>query len=151
MDTWTIVVGIFTIIGVVVTTALFMMSNIDKKIEEKINNPKFIKKLAEEVKLPFVIFDENNKILADYGAYQYLDRIDTQKKDGELIAIRITPKQFMNTAPIIENMNGYLDFFEAERADQIDWLFKIDLRTGDIIVTESYKEPINKFKLTIIK
>lgn len=152
MDTWTIVIGIFTIIGVVVTIALLMKGSIDKKIEEKIRDPNFVKQLADEVRLPFVIFDENNKILADYGAYQYLNRIDVLRNEKkQLTAIRITPKQFMNGAPIIENINGNLYFYEPERADGIDWLIKIDSNAGAFFADESYKEPINKFKLTIIR
>ena len=58
-----------------------MQSRIDKKIDDKINNPNFIKKLANEARLPFLIFDENNKILADYGAYQYLKKIVLLKNE----------------------------------------------------------------------
>ena len=100
MDTWTIVIGIFTIIGVVVTIALLMKGSIDKKIEEKIRDPNFVKQLADEVRLPFVIFDENNKILADYGAYQYLNRIDVLRNEKkQLTAIRITPVIERSTPP----------------------------------------------------
>lgn len=151
MDTWTIVIGIFTIIGVIVTIALLLMGSIDRKIEEKLREPSFIKKLADEVRLPFLIFDENNKILADYGAYQYLNKIDVLRNEKrELTSIRITPKQFMNAAPIIENINGDLDFSEPERAEEIDWLIIINPGTA-FLALESHKEPIKKFKLTIIK
>jgi hypothetical protein len=56
MDAWTIVIGIFTIIGVIVTIALLLMGSIDSKIDEKLRDPSFIKKLADEVRLPFLNF-----------------------------------------------------------------------------------------------
>ena len=108
MDTWTIVIGIFTIIGVVVTIALLMKGSIDKKIEEKIRDPNFVKQLADEVRLPFVIFDENNKILADYGAYQYLNRIDVLRNEKkQLTAIRITPVIERSTPQISEKKRSF--------------------------------------------
>jgi hypothetical protein len=60
MDTLTVLVGIFSIIGVIVTIFLLMKGSIDEKIEEEVNDPVFIKKLANQVRLPFVIFDKNN-------------------------------------------------------------------------------------------
>jgi len=151
MDTWTIVIGIFTIIGVIVTITLLMKSSIDRKIEEKLREPSFIKKLADQVKLPFLIFDENKKILADYDAYKYLKKIDVLRNEkGVLTSIRITPKQFMNAAPIIKNINGDLNLSEPERAEEIDWV--IHVKPGPaLLALESHKEPIKKFKLTILK
>lgn len=151
MDTWTIVIGLFTIIGVIVTISLLIAGNIDRKIEEKINDPSFIRKLANEVKLPFLIFDETNKIIADYGAYEYLEKITVIKnKKDDLEAIRITPKHFMNSAPIIENINGDLNLSEPERTGEIDWLISINPGPARLAL-ESHVEPVKKFKLTILK
>jgi len=138
------------IISLIVTIVLIMQSRIDKKIDDKINDPNFIKKLANEARLPFLIFDENNKILADYGAYQHLTKIIILRNEkNKLIEIRISPKQFMNIAPIIENINGRLDFREPERVEEIDWLIKIV--NISYIVIKSHEDSLKKFKLTIIK
>ena len=149
-DPWPYVFGFVAVISLIVTIVLIMQSRIDKKIDDKINDPNFIKKLANEARLPFLIFDENNKILADYGAYQYLKKIlILNNEKNELIEIRISPKQFMNIAPIIECINGRLDFREPEREGEIDWLIKIVYTS--YLVAESHEESVKKFKLTIIK
>jgi hypothetical protein len=151
MDTWTIVSVIVTIIGGVVSGALWMAGNIDRKIEQKVNDPNFIKKLADEVKLPFLIFDEDNRVIADYGAYEYLQKISVVKsKQGEVEAIRITPKHFMNTPPILENINGDLNLAEPERADQVDWVISIKPGPARLLL-QSHVEPVKKFKLTILR
>lgn len=150
-DPWPYVFGFVAIISLIVTIVLIMQSNIDKKIDDKLNDPKFIKKLANEARLPFLIFDEKNKILADYGAYQYLEKISILNNEkNELIEIRISPKHFMNIAPIIECINGRLVFREPERIDEIDWLIKI-IPTTSYFVAESHEGSVNKFKLTIFK
>lgn len=149
-DPWTYVFGFAAIISLIVTIILIMQGRIDKKIDDKLNDPIFIKKLANEVRLPFLIFDENNSILADYSAFQYLIKIAILRNEkNELITIRISPKQFMNIAPIIENINGRLDFREPERIGEIDWLIKI-VNTGYMLL-ESHEESLKKFKITIIK
>ena len=63
------------------TIILFMQDRIEKKIDNKVNDPIFIRKLADEVRLPFLIIDENNIILADFGAYQYINKIDVLKNE----------------------------------------------------------------------
>ena len=152
MSTWPIVVGIFTILGVIVTVLLVFYNSIDSKIEEKLNNPEFIKKVASEIQLPFLIFDENNRILVDNGASALINSIVVKKEKGEVISIIISPKEFIQIPPIIENINSNLDFFEPERINQIDLMYKVNSEVGGgFLVDESYKEPIKKFKLTFLK
>jgi hypothetical protein len=89
--------------------------------------------------------------LADYGAYQYLSKIGVSRNEKkELAAIIVTPKHFMNTGPIIEHINGNLDFAEPERGEEINWIVRINPGRA-FLALESSKEPINKFKLTVIK
>lgn len=106
---------------------------------------------SDEVQLPFLIFNENSTIIADYGAYEYLEKITVLKNsENELDAIRITPKHYMSIAPIIENINGDLNLSEPQRTDQIDWL--IAIKPGPAVLElESRVEPVKKFKLTILK
>ena len=151
MNTWTIVVGLFTIIGVIITILLIFYNSINSKIEEKINDPTFIKKVASEIQLPFLIFDENERIVYDNDAYNLINSIKVQKEKQEIVSITISPKKFMQIPPIIENMNSQLDFDEPERVNQIDWRFKVNIEAGGFIVVESHREPIKKFKLTFIK
>ncbi len=152
MNTWTYVVGSATIIGLFITIILIIQSSIDKKIDDKVNDPNFIKKLAIEVRLPFLIFDENNRILADFGAYQHLKKVEVKiNEKNELVALKISPKHFMNIAPIIENINGNLDLLEPERTEGTDWLIKVISKSYILNESSSNEVSLKKFKLTIIK
>jgi len=151
MNTLTIVVGLFTIIGVMITVLLLLYNSINSRIEEKINDPNFVKKVASEIQLPFLIFDESERIIYDNNAYNLINSIKVEKDKKEIVSITIFPKAFMQIPPIIENMNSHLDFDEPERVNQIDWRFKVNKEAGGFLVVESHKEPIKKFKLTFIK
>ena len=150
MNAWTIIVGLFSIIGVMIAILLQFNSSINTKIEEKINDPNFVKKVASEIQLPFLIFDENERIIYDNNAYNLINSIKVEKQKEEIVSITIYSKAFMQIPPIIENMNFHLDFDEPKRVNQIDWRFKVNKETA-YIVAESHKEPIKKFKLTFIK
>lgn len=151
MNTWAIVVGIFTIIGVIVTVLLIFYNSIDSKIDEKLRNPEFVKKVASEMQLPFLIFDENNRILFDNEASVLIRSIDVKKEKVEVISIVISPKNFMQIPPLIENINSNLDFYETERINKIDLIYKVNKEVGGgFLVDNTYKEPIKKFKLTFL-
>ena len=150
MNTLTIVVGLFTIIGVMITVFLHLSNTINSRIEEKIRDPNFIKKVALEIQLPFLIFDENEHIIYDNNAYNLLNSIKVTKDKKDIVSITILPKTFMQIPPIIENMNSHLNFNEPKPANQIDWEFKVNIGTVDF-VPNNYKEPVKKFKLTFIK
>jgi hypothetical protein len=58
MGSGTIISIIVTVFAAVITIFFYMNDSIDKRIEKAINHPDFIKKVAEQTKLPFLIFDE---------------------------------------------------------------------------------------------
>lgn len=150
MNTWVIVVGIFTIIGVITTILLIFFNSIDSRIEDKLHDPEFIKKVATEIELPFLVFDENEHVIYDNNAYKLIHSLKVEKKGDNVTSIIISPKSFMSIPPIIENINFHLDFSEAERINQIDWKYNV-IEAGGYLALESYKEPFKKFKLTFIK
>jgi hypothetical protein len=139
------------IIAAVIGIYVFLSNSINSRIEEKINDPNFVKKVASEIRLPFLIIDESEHIIHDDNAFNLLNSIKVEKEKKEVVSITISPKAFMQIPPIIENMNSNLVFNEPERVNQIDWRFKVNKEAGGFIVTESHKEPIKKFKLTFIK
>lgn len=152
MGTWTIIGAIVTVIALIFTITSSIISSLDKKIEAKISDPNFIKKLAKEIQLPFLVFDENNVVLSDVGGYELLESFEVIKNEkGDISAIRITPKSYLAMAPILENIGTNMNFLEPKRIENISWLFEVDTGYGGFLVTESYKEPIRKFRLTIIK
>jgi hypothetical protein len=147
------IVGLLVgIIAGLIAIFLYLSNSINSRIEEKINDPNFVKKVASEIQLPFLIFDESERIIYDNNAYNLINSIKVEKKKKEIVSITIFPKSFMQVPPIIENMNSDLDFHEPERVNQIDWRFKVNKEASFAkLVTESFKEPIKKFKLTFLK
>jgi len=85
MNTLTIVVGLFTILGVIITVLLLFYNSINSKIEDKINDPSFVKKVASEIQLPFFIFDENERIIYDNNAYNLINSIKVEKEKKEIV------------------------------------------------------------------
>ncbi|MDZ7698525.1 MAG: hypothetical protein U5R49_16895 [Deltaproteobacteria bacterium] len=62
------VIGVILSIGsLMFAVFVHLNSTIDRKIEKKLNDEVFIRKVANEVRLPFVIFDEGKSIIADIG------------------------------------------------------------------------------------
>jgi hypothetical protein len=93
------------ILGVIVSI-LVVIGLMDKRIENKLHDPEFISKVADEVKLPFVIFDENNSIVVDNGAMNIIEKISINRKDRRSISeIIITPKKYLAIAPILESLD----------------------------------------------
>jgi len=157
MNTWTIIVGTFTILGIILTIVLVIISSLDKKIDQKINNPEFIKKVAGEVRLPFAIFDEKNRILYDNGALEYIDDINVEiDKDENIKQITIKPKKFMSIAPLLESVNFNYEFSDPERYLKISWrFFQADTKKYFVVSDGEKKEIgrplVRKFKITVIK
>lgn len=152
MGTWTIIGALVAIVALLFTITSYLISSLDKKMEEKISDPNFIKQLAKEIRLPFLIFDENNVVLSDVGGYELLESFEIIKNEkGDISEIRITPKSYLATAPILEIIGTNMNFLEPKRIENISWLFEVDTGYGGFLVTESYKDPIRKFRLTIIK
>jgi len=152
MDILIVITSVVTLIGGIVTLFLLMRNGIDAKIEERISNPILLEKVAKKAQLPFVVFDENNKVIYDMGAYEYLNKLAVHRDEkGVIKEITISPKRFLTVAPIIECINENIDFYEPERASQIDWVIKINKEGPLYIEAEESKQIIKKFKLTIIK
>jgi hypothetical protein len=155
MNTLTVIVGVFTIIGIMTTIILLFTGSIDKKIEQRINDPEFIKKVASEVRLPFTIIDENNIIQYDSGALEYIEEIDVElDEEKEIKQIIITPKKYMPIAPLIECINSNFEFAEPEKIPQYSWRY-FEAKTGieNLVVKsgEANIPLIRKFKITVIK
>lgn len=106
MNPWAILVGSFSIIGVLITVALLLSSSINSRIEEKVNDPNFIRKIASEIRLPFLIFDEEKRYLYDDGALDIIKTIEIVRDGRDIKQIIVTPKRFLAVAPIIRSRTG---------------------------------------------
>jgi hypothetical protein len=158
---WTIVsVGVaffLCVFGV----ANYLSNSIDKQIEAKFSDPKFIKEVADKIRLPFVIFDENERVTVNSGAEEYIDSVLVTKKtitDNTvqpykiIDTIKVKCKSFMSTSPVLQCITGRMQFYDAKRVDEKDWIFTV-YHGGQFIVTESLSQgepPPELFKLDII-
>jgi hypothetical protein len=122
INPWAIFSFIVAIFAIFVTIIIQFNSSIDKKIEIKLQDPIFIKKVASNARLPLLIFDEEKKFLADTGASELIRDIKIVKDGRDVKEIIITPKRFFPVAPILESIDGYIEFDEPQHGSQFDWV-----------------------------
>lgn len=150
----------WSVLGVVVAIVAFMFavfvhfnSSIDKKIETKFKDPEFIQMVVDKVRLPFVIFDENNSIIVDSGAMDHIEKILIKKEDRQEVSeIIISPKKYLSIAPIIENLDANMAFENPIRGHKFDLVYK-RVQMADVQWEDSRplnKRPKKKFRLQII-
>jgi hypothetical protein len=151
MQPWAIISAIVGILALIVTVFLQLNGSIDEKIEKKLKDPEFISKVADEVKLPFVIFDEDDSIIVDTGTMSIIDKISINKKDGRYISeIIITPKKYLAIAPILESLDPQIEFQDPIRGNKFDFIYK--RLEGTVIWKNNYAStpPKSKFRLQVI-
>ena len=149
---WTIIGVIIAALGVILAIVTGITKDIDKKMERQINNPAFIKKVAEQVRLPFIIFDENERFLHDSGGTKYVESIKITRKENkveDIDEIIVVCKEFLDSAPILQSIDGTIQFHDAERADQKSWKFKA-FHASALLLESSETKPPERFKLEFI-
>jgi len=125
MQPWTLLGVIVGTISLMFAVYVQLSSSIEKKIENKINDKVFIRKVANEVRLPFMIFDEEKSILADIGAMDHIDAIEVRKgKRQEVSEIIVSPKRFMAVAPILESFDPRIEFEDPVRGTNFDLVIR---------------------------
>jgi hypothetical protein len=151
MQPWAIISAIVGILALIVTVFLQLNGSINEKIESKLKDPEFISKVADEVKLPFVIFDENNSIIVDTGAMNIIDKISINKANHKDISeIIITPKKYLAIAPILESLDPKIEFQDPIKGNKFDFIYK---RVEMAVVwanTYASTPPKSKFLLQVI-
>ena len=148
---WTFIGIALAAIGAILAIISGITSNIDKKIEQQIKNPDFIKKVAEQVRLPFIIFDENERFLNDSGGTEYVEHIKiTKKGNKDIDEIIVVCTKFLDSSPILQSIDEKIQFHDPERVDQKSWKFKAF--QCDYIIAESSQgaKPPGRFKLEFI-
>jgi len=138
------------ILGVIVSI-LVVIGLMDKRIENKLHDPEFISKVADEVKLPFVIFDENNSVVVDNGAMNIIEKISINRKDRRNISeIIITPKKYLAIAPILESLDSKIEFQDPIRGNKFDFIYKRVEGTVTWVNNYASTPPKSKFRLQVI-
>ncbi|MBI5558628.1 MAG: hypothetical protein HY885_13430 [Deltaproteobacteria bacterium] len=134
---------------------LYLQSDIEKKINEKLSDPKFVKQIAAEIKSPSIIFlSDGNAIHDDGGSeFVYLDKIVPEYDDKKMrvVGITITTKQFMKNPPILSSIDGEEYFQEAKRVDTFKWEYKTIELDRVYWSLPNDKMPLGRYKLEIVR
>jgi len=139
---WQIITAISILVAIVAGYNAFE-SRLDKKIEEKINDPQFIETLSANLR-PYLIFDNKEIILFDRGALKYIEEIKVVHFRNIPDTIIVTPKNFLPTAPLIEPLGPTGFEITAERGKNLTWVYKLEWQSTSSGLTE-------KFRLEILK
>ena len=150
IDTLKAIVAAFLGLATIAGLMSAFNSYIDAQIDDKINNPQFIKQLALQLRSPFVIFDEDEKFLYDSGTEPYIDNINVVKENDNIKQIMFTGKKFFPTAPIIQALDGKLQFSETERVGKMGWRYKAFYYQYSG-VSRSEGRPADRFRIDIIE
>ncbi len=150
---WTIAGVAVAVIGTIWAIVSGMSNSIEKQIQKQMNDPDFIKKVAEKVRLPFIIFDEDATYLNNSGGEEYIESIQVTKKDnGDIDEIVIICKKFLESAPIIQSIDEQIQFHQPERTKQTSWKVTAFQDGQNITIgrIEKGPRPLNRFKIEII-
>ncbi len=150
-----------TIIGIIVGVAsilvaifFYMNDSVDRKINAAINHPDFIKKVAEEIRLPFLIFDTNGTFQTESGgATTDIEKIEPFFENKRFSGFVVYPINFLSNPPILQSINNDIQFAPAKRVNTIDWKYRIPEFNGAGWVDRGAwdEEPAKLFKLEIIR
>ena len=139
-----------TMIFGILTTYFIVTSNLDKTITNKINDPNFLEKIAKNVRLPFLIFDENETYIVDGGAADLIKKINVIKKGGQIIKIVLASNKKMPVPPILISLNNNIQFYQAEAKKEFVWEYRTLQFEMVFIDTPKEKPPSKLFKLDIL-
>ena len=118
--------SLFGIIGELFGFMAYM--DINSKIDSAINNPDYIKKVSREIR-PYIIFDDKNSIIFDGGGSNYIDNVEfTSVPNYDSFtsgALKITPKLFLNEAPLLNKLGLQNFVYEKFRGKKNDWIYVI--------------------------
>lgn len=116
--------------GIVVTLAVLygVYSYVDWRIEKKINNSEFIRKISSNVR-PSVVFDSRESIEIDLGAMQFIKKIEVlPSKDPRFPKkIVVSPKVYLAHAPFLTTLDGTEFTISTERGQKFDWVYHLNV------------------------
>lgn len=151
MEAWTIIGVVIGVLAFLFAIFIHVNRSIDKKIETKLSDPEFLRKVANRVKLPFVIFDEDNSIVVDTGAMGIIDEICIKKADrNEVSEIIVSPKKYLAVAPILESLDPKIEFQYPIKGDKFDFIYKRVEMANVWANTYASKPPKSRFRLQVI-
>ncbi|MBW2202064.1 MAG: hypothetical protein JRF71_14760 [Deltaproteobacteria bacterium] len=150
MNLGTFATFLATLIFGILTTYFIVTSNLDKAITDKINDPNVIRKIAEHIRVPFLIFDENETYVVDGGAANFIKNINVIKEKRTITKIILILTKKLPVAPILISLNNDVQFFQPTPVKESEWEYRtLQISHG---WADSYKEkpPPKLFKFEIL-
>ncbi len=156
MSAGTIISIIVAVTGCILAVFFYMNDSINKRIESTINDPKFIKKVADDIRLPFLIFDEKGTFHSESGeATAYIEKIEPFYENKRFSGFIVYPKEFLKEAPILQAINNDFRFTFPKRINTRDWKYRIpEFEVEGMVFGNNGKydePPAVLFKLEIIR
>ena len=150
MNLGTFATFLATLVFGIISTYLIVTSNLDKTIADKLNDSEFIKQIAEHVRIPFLIFDENATHVIDEGASAIIENIDVVKEGRSIIRIVVTLDKRTQLAPILISLNNDVQFFQATAQGEASWEYRALQFATTWADTPAERPPAKLFKLEIL-
>jgi hypothetical protein len=136
-----IIAAVVVVIGAIYGFTRF----VDKRIESRIREDAFLRKLAGALR-PSVIFDHNGSILIDQGAMRFIEGIDVELDENVPYPKRIAihPKQHLSYAPLLTPLESDMANISTHRGQKHDWIY-----TVEYFMTSDERETL-RYRLEII-
>jgi hypothetical protein len=132
--------ALITVVAAIYGVVLF----IDRRIESKIRDDSFLRKLAGALR-PSVIFNHAGSVLVDQGAMRYIDSIEIGPSEEppypSQVILRLN--QHLAHAPLLAPLEGDLVNITSARGKKHDWVYTLDyFMTSDERTALSYRVEI---------
>ena len=141
----TYVLGLVGVIATILALFITADSYLDSKIEQKITDTAYIKKLSNQLR-PFLIFNDQGVVTFDHGAYEKIKNIDVNLKNKNII---IETTEYLQNAPFIIKFGADTYSFEVERIGSKKWRYNMLYYDFIAATGGSKKEPKTVFMLEI--
>jgi hypothetical protein len=157
MGSMAIISIIVALLAGVLGVIFYMNDSLDKRIDKAINHPEFIKKVAEQTKLPFIIFDELGTFQSETaGASSLIEKIEPFKEEDSnkkerFAGFIVYPKKLFNSPPLLQAINSKAVFAMPKKINKFDWKFRVPEWTGSEWGGSYDEPPARLYKLEILQ
>ena len=126
MDGMTVAFTTFGAIAAIIGLSFGVAKFVDWRIEQKIGEDSFIKKLAAATR-PSLIVNEDNAILYDHGAMELLTSVTvTRGHEGLPEKIIVVPKRQLQICPLVQALDPELVQIEGTKGEGLSWVISLD-------------------------
>jgi hypothetical protein len=142
---------IYTVVGsIVFLFAAYhgLNSYLDARIETRINNADFLKRLARSVR-PSLVFDKTGSVVADMGAAPFIDKISVSHGAGDTFEIVVSPFEYLGVEPVLEALDDEY-VIQAQRGKKFDWIFRLH-GIQKLVMQSSPQRDRQRFRLELIR